>query len=63
MDEDDFDPSLSENELSKKHGVWGGGDPHLERELAKRIASPDERLGAAASDELNATFKGLARDV
>ncbi len=27
MDEDDFDPSLSESELSKKqvmHGVWGG---------------------------------------
>jgi len=66
MDEDDFDPSLSENELSKKQSmrkVWGGGDPHLERELAKRIASPDERLGAAASDELNATFKGLARDL
>ncbi|KLO19364.1 WD40 repeat-like protein [Schizopora paradoxa] len=59
-------PSYLEHETASQQtmqGFAGGGDSHLERELAKRFASPDERLGAAASAELNSTFKGLARDL
>jgi len=57
-------PISTENEPSQLfiQGVWGR-DSHLERELAKRIAGSDERLGAAESDKLDATFKGLARSL